>query len=111
MLEKDLQNAVIDLARLTGWMVHHTRPARTKDGGWVTPIQGDKGFPDLVLAHPERGVLFVELKSAKGRLSDDQIRWGECLVSGGVESSFVWRPCDWDDGTIEMVLKSGLSNL
>ena len=50
--EAALQNAVIELAKLYGWKVHHTRPAQMPSGKWATPIQGHAGFPDLVLVRP-----------------------------------------------------------
>jgi len=63
--EEEFQEAVIGYARLCGWKVHHTRPARTSKG-WKTPIQGDKSFPDLVMARKGR-LAIAELKSTKGR--------------------------------------------
>lgn len=96
--EAHLQDAVIQLATLHGWLVMHTRPGRTGAGAWTTPIQGDPGFPDLVFAR--RGtVLFVELKSDRGRLTRDQEAWAAAL-----QTSIVWRPADWIDGTIGKAL-------
>lgn len=89
MTEAEFQDRVIATARLYGWMVHHTRPARMADGRWRTPVQGDKGFPDLVLAHERHGTVFAELKSDTGRLTPEQKAW--LAVLGGV----VWRPRDW----------------
>lgn len=91
--EADLQRAVIDLAQLHGLLVHHCRPARMQSGKWATPLQGAKGFPDLVIAGPA-GTLFRELKSTKGKLSADQIAWLHALQANGEDAS-VWRPCDW----------------
>jgi hypothetical protein len=91
--EAAFQTSVIDLARVTGWMVAHFRPARTEQG-WRTPVAADgKGFPDLVLVR-ER-VIFAELKSDTGRLSDDQHAWLAALEAAGVEA-YVWRPDDFD---------------
>ena len=70
-------------------MVHHTRPAQTAKG-WRTPIQGDPGYPDLTMARAGK-VVWAELKSEKGKLSDAQIGW--CSAIGPVH---VWRPSDWD---------------
>jgi len=99
--EAEFQDVVLELAGVCGWMVHHVRPARMKDGSWRTPVQGDVGFPDLVLVRDGR-IVFAELKSERGRLSAAQKDWlGElrkaaawCGVSVVVE---LWRPSDWDD--------------
>ncbi len=101
MNENDLQNAVIDLATVLGWHVHHDRPAQYQSGRWATHIMGDKGFPDLVLAKAGT-VLFVELKSDKGKLSREQRDWGQQIG----DAWSVWRPQDWRDGTIERTLKA-----
>lgn len=88
--EAQLQAAVIELAHLRGWKVAHFRPAQTAKG-WRTPVQGDNGFPDLVLAR--RGdVLLIELKSEKGKVEPEQLAWGEAI---GITWK-VWRPSDWD---------------
>ena len=91
--EADFQAQVIHLARLYGWLVHHTRPAQNRDGTWSTPITGDVGFPDLVLAHPERGVLFLELKTETGAVSEGQRRWLRTLKDSGAQAWLV-RPGD-----------------
>lgn len=90
--EKALQNAVVELAKLYGWRVHHTRPAQMPSGKWATPIQGHAGFPDLVLVRPPE-ILFVELKSAIGRTSPQQDEWLADLTASGVEVH-LWRPRD-----------------
>ena len=76
MTEADLQQGVIQLARLFGYRVAHFRPAQTAKG-WRTPVQADgKGFPDLVMIHRERRrIIFAELKAARGQLSTDQELW------------------------------------
>ena len=73
--EKILQDKVIHLAKMNGFMVQHSRPVKQADGRWLTAIQGDAGFPDLVLADAQRGVLFIELKSDTGRLTAGQVAW------------------------------------
>lgn len=88
MTETEFADTIIELAHWYGWQVAHFRPARTAKG-WRTPMQGDVGFPDLVLAR-DGVVMFVELKSMGGRLSAGQKRWGEQL--GAIWQ--VWRPTD-----------------
>lgn len=90
--EAGFQSQVVELARLHGWLVQHTRPAKVGDR-WLTPIQGQPGFPDLVLAHHRRGVLFAELKTEKGRLSPAQRLWRDTLIDAGA-SWHLWRPAD-----------------
>lgn len=84
------ERTVIALAKANGWMVHHQRPARTAKG-WRSAVSGDTGFPDLVLAHPSRGVIAAELKAGRGALTDEQRAWHFALQAGGCEVH-VWRP-------------------
>jgi hypothetical protein len=56
-------------------------------------MQGDVGFPDLVLARGGR-VVFMELKSQRGVVSAAQRRWIDALQGSGHEA-FVVRPSDW----------------
>ena len=91
MSEADFQHVVIRLARYRGWHVVHNRPSRSKDGSWSTPIQGDPGAPDLLLARAGV-VLHVELKREGGYLSSDQRAWRDAIG----ESYRLWRPRDWD---------------
>lgn len=109
--EASFQARVIALATACGWLVHHTRPARTAAGEWRTPVQGDAGFPDLVLVRPPR-LLFVELKAAGRMPTAEQWRWLQALLrvatpimaSGRVDvAAFIWRPGDWNE--IEEVLR------
>ena len=91
--EKDWQAQVVELAVTFGWLVQHSRPSQVGDQGrWVTAITGNVGFPDLVLAHRTRGVLFVELKTEIGRMATAQTEWRDTLA-GHVEW-YLWRPSD-----------------
>jgi hypothetical protein len=93
--EASLQNNVIQLAKLNGWMVHAERPAWSNDG-YCTPIQGDAGWLDLVLAHEARGIVMVwELKSETGRVSPEQKIWIRTLKACKMDVR-VYYPHDWD---------------
>lgn len=94
MSERDLQDAVIKLAKLLGFLSYHTYDSR----------KSTKGFPDLVLVHKWSGaLLFIELKSATGRVTDEQDEWLRALAVRGV--AFVWRPEHLTDGSIERALR------
>ncbi len=84
--ERSFQGAVVEFARLNGWLVYHTYDAR----------RSEPGFPDLVLVRPPE-VLFAELKSARGRPSDPQLRWLNTLSCCNTVGAALWRPADWPE--------------
>lgn len=92
--EADFQRTLIEYLQWHGWKVHAERVARTKSG-WVTPIQGDPGFPDIVAAKGAC-LIIAELKSDKGILTQEQYDWLEALGRAGAEV-FYWKPEDWDE--------------
>ena len=77
--ESELQATIIDAAHRLGFHVHHSARVLTPTG-WRTPIIGDKGFPDLVLAHGG-DVLAWELKLERQRIEAEQKAWGVALGS------------------------------
>ena len=89
--ESAFQAQLEHLLRLHGWKYTHFRPAQVR-GRWMTPLVGDAGFPDLVATDGET-VMFIEVKSAIGRLSPGQKAWINFLQSAGMEVH-VWRPVD-----------------
>ena len=64
----------------------------TSKGKWITT--GAPGFPDVVMAHPERGVIFAELKTDKGKTTAAQDAWLRAL--GPHVECYLWRPSDLD---------------
>jgi len=94
MTEAEFQQRVIDAANLYGWRSCHTRKATVRAGRIATPTSVP-GWPDLVLWRPKLGgLLFVELKTDKGRLSPAQAEVLESLSSAGAVTA-VWRPSHW----------------
>jgi len=91
MSEAQWQATVLDLAKRLGWDWYHTHDSR----------RSLPGFPDLVLLR-ER-VIFAELKTMRGRLSNFQLGWHRGLRNAGAEV-YVWRPSDWDE--VEQTLRS-----
>jgi hypothetical protein len=102
--EEELQDSVLEHAELRGWLRLHIRPARIRVGGretYRTPVQGDgKGFPDNVFLRGERCVI-AELKSLRGKVSDEQQTWLDAWRMTGAEV-YVWTPLDVNE--ISMVL-------
>lgn len=103
MKEDDLKRAVIELCRHLGLLVHHCRPARLANGKWRTPIEGNSGFPDLVITGPG-GVLFRELKAEHAYPTKEQRRWLNALEDAGA-NVWVWKPRDLRGGVIERELR------
>lgn len=103
--EKEFQAQVIELAHLLGWEVMHVRTSIGRRGGAAAhqTTTSIKGWPDLFCFRP--GQTFVaELKSATGRVSEDQVRVLHGLAEAGLKT-FVWRPSSWDE--IQRVLSKG----
>lgn len=91
MSEDDWKSRVMDYARLKRWRCCHIRPAKTNKG-WRTPIEGDTGLPDLILARDGR-VILVELKRVGAYPVPSQKAWLAAAGSNG----YLWRPTDWDE--------------
>ena len=95
MTEAQLQQQIIQLAKLYSWRVAHFRPAMTAKG-WRTPVSADgQGFPDLVLVKRCR-LIFAEVKSDKGRVSPEQQEWLDALRKTKNEV-YLWKPKDWPE--------------
>lgn len=105
MTEEQLLDAVIERAHQFGWLVHHSRAAMNARGRYSTPIQGDKGLPDLVMVHPVQcRTIFAELKTETGKVTGEQLIWLMALAGSGVEA-YTWRPTHWHSGQIDAVLR------
>ena len=95
MSERELQDAVNELAQYLGWRIHHASDSR----------RSHAGLPDLIAVHRVQGrVLFAELKTERGRLRTEQVAWLEDLKATPAEC-YLWRPGDWLSGSIEAVLR------
>lgn len=103
LTEQEFQALVVDLANALGWRHNFTRRTIGKGRKWTTATSV-VGWPDLVLFNPSRGgVLFRELKTDVGKLSDEQRVVLEQLRAAGADAR-VWRPGDLEDGTIQREL-------
>jgi hypothetical protein len=103
--ETPFEDAVLDLAKQMGWHRHAERAARTAKGH-RTAIKGERGFPDLVLAHRHHGIVFAELKSHHGDYGPGQQDWLRALDHDTNMDVLVvtWRPEDFDPLIIECLV-------
>ena len=85
--EREFQSEVIKLAKQGNWLVYHTKNSKGSQ----------PGFPDLVLVRDGR-LIFMELKTERGRVSADQKKWLtelRVLTSNGDDVlADVFRPSD-----------------
>ena len=102
MTGKELQKAIIHLARLRGWKVAHFPTIQDARGTWRTPVAADgKGFPDLLLVKDR--IVIAEIKGKGDRVREDQEDWITRFRIANVET-YVWQPGHWTDGTIDAIL-------
>jgi len=85
--EARFQRQVLELLKLRGWLTYHTHDSR----------RSNSGYPDITAVRRGR-ILFIELKTRKGRTSPMQETWLSELrhCSEGTVTVTVARPQDWD---------------
>ncbi len=102
MTEQQFTNALLEWAKVYGWRRFHVRNSGVAG---QSIVQGDKGFPDLVLVKPPR-LIFAELKvgtagTLKGDPTVEQDQWLEALGRNfnpiGYRECYLWRPEQWSE--------------
>ena len=73
---------MVGLAKQHGWRVYHPYDSR----------RSPEGYPDLTCCNGA-SVLFIECKTATGKLTPAQAQWLALLAHAGAET-YVWRPAD-----------------
>jgi hypothetical protein len=104
--ERAFQASVLAYARMMGWQAFHDNatnaPRRCSACGVTRSLPRNvAGMPDLILIRRPR-IVWAELKSERGKLTDDQRAWIEELRACG-QAVYVWRPSDWRE--VERVLR------
>lgn len=93
MTETQLQNSIIELCKLYGWLYYHTHDSR----------RSVAGFPDLVIVKDAR-IIFAELKKDGRHATAEQEKWLAALhyaaTFGEHISVYLWNEGHWNDGTI-----------
>jgi hypothetical protein len=97
-LERHVRQILRDLDVLGVIAGYHTHDSR----------RSPSGFPDWVFAGAG-GVIFRELKTARGKLTAAQVSWQRVLGAGGADAG-IWRPADLMSGRIaaELAAVAGL---
>ena len=95
--EKDFQQTVIDMFNCAGWLVFHPYDSR----------RSAYGFPDLTMVSPNGRLVFAELKTEKGKVTNYQKTWLDRLnINTEGYEAYLWRPSDMPQ--IELVLSGGV---
>jgi hypothetical protein len=94
MTETQFQDRIIGLCDWLHLKVFHV--VRSDKG-----VVSSKGFPDLVISGPF-GTIFAELKSDKGRITEEQVSW-LAMLARSQEHVYLWRPSQWPQ--IEQLLR------
>ena len=103
MTERQLSDAIVQLARLCRWRIH-------RDPYW-RPTATDAGWPDLVLMRPrsepwgDTQVIIAELKVNGRKTTAEQDAWLALWRDVPGASVYVWRDTDWTSGRIEECLR------
>ncbi len=99
--EQQFTNYVLAYAKSLGWRCHHVRTSgRMSNGVAIPTVQGDKGFPDLVMVGTGTNahrIIFAELKVGKNKPTPEQDRWLGLLGGRNAIECYLWRPADWSD--------------
>jgi hypothetical protein len=83
MTEKELSANIVQVAAAFGWLSYHT----------YRSMNSPAGFPDWVFVRPPR-LLFVELKSAKGKMRPLQQLWIDRVGKVPNVEAYVIRPAE-----------------
>lgn len=116
--EKEFQRQVTSFAAQCGWKWWHVNDSRKmvkKNGAYTLIGDSDiKGFPDLILAHGSRGMVFAELKKRGEKAEPDQVVALDLLattamsmaVNGGAPKMRVhlWHPADFPTVVMDVLL-------
>lgn len=88
--EAQWRTIVKQLLKAYGWKWSYHPPGKTVRGKYITT--GSPGFPDFMAVKGGR-VVFLELKTTKGKLRPGQGPWLRCLQSvGGNVEAWVVNP-------------------
>lgn len=97
--ELQCETTILQAAARFGWLSHGERTVRVNPTarGYATPVKGDPGFPDLVLAHRTLPLaVIVELKRRPNTVEPAQQVWHDRLRAAGLDVRVWWVPEELD---------------
>lgn len=102
MTEQQFTNELLKWAKVYKWRVFHVR---NSGSAGMTQVQGDRGWPDVILVRGARWIA-AELKVEKigtkrGSARQDQLDWLVALERVGAET-FIWHPTEWSQILAEL---------
>lgn len=96
--EGDFQDQIVSMANALGWTMRFHN---------VYAVGSDRGFPDLCLVHPRKGVVWLEVKGPKPTIYERQVEWLETLQAAGQQAYLVY-PTDFD--AVARLLQEGVAH-
>lgn len=75
---------VRELAHGSGFITYHTYRSTRSEPGWF----------DVALAKPGRPLFLAELKTARGKLTQEQLNWYNAVRQATGVEAHIWRPRD-----------------
>lgn len=94
-IEDKFLKQILEYAKIRGWRSAHFRPGMMANGRWITAGLGQtKGFPDIILVRSDR-LIFAEVKTDAGEMSDTQLDWMESLSQTRLCECYLWTPSRW----------------
>lgn len=98
MTEAELLAGITEALELAGWTWTHIRRS---DGITI----GRPGLPDIIATHDNRALLLAwELKTTRGVVSVDQLRWLYALGTDERVDARIIRPADYD-AALEVIIR------
>lgn len=101
-LEKDIQNAICEYLSYKHYFFWRQNNLSVFNGKEfrALPKYAMKGIPDIILIKPKGIVMFLEVKTSKGKLSDGQLQFQKKCILTGVDYCVV--------RSVEDVIREGL---
>lgn len=86
LTEKQFEAQIKEIAKLFDWRYYHT---------WRS-IHSPAGYPDVCMVRLSK-IIYAELKSEKGKVSQKQQEWLDDLLATGKVEVYLWKPSQFEE--------------